>query len=136
MDPREEKKANRLCVWSLVLNLSVFVLGYIVPKIVEILCLKENELLHEGPFSDVFTLLESTGSIQAFLIRLFLESLWLASIVLVIIVRVKYPRNTFGKVLMWIYIVLFVAALIFLLAVLVTCGIMLGELVNSCQSCG
>lgn len=45
----------------------------------------------------------------------------LVAIALVIIVRVKYPDNVFGKVLMWLYIVLFVALVVLLFSTIAAC---------------
>ena len=38
-----------------------------------------------------------------------------------IIVRVKYKNNTFGKVIMWIYIILLALGIIAVIILIVTC---------------
>ena len=45
----------------------------------------------------------------------------LAAYVLMIVARVKCPQNTFGKVLMWVYIALFVMGILTTIVLMVTC---------------
>lgn len=52
----------------------------------------------------------------------------IAAIVLMIVARVKYPKNTFAKVLMWIYIAFFILGVI----TLILAWIFLIEIINSC----
>lgn len=52
----------------------------------------------------------------------------LAGLVLMIIARVKYPKNTFAKVLMWLYIIGIIISTILMIAVFVMCG-------TACISC-
>ena len=52
----------------------------------------------------------------------------LAGLILMIVARVKYPKSTFAKVLMWLYIVLYVMAV---LAVI----LMVYALVIACTNC-
>ena len=64
----------------------------------------------------------------------------IAGIVLVIVVRVKYPANLFGKILMWVYIVLFIMALLVVAVVIIACGIACnslgGDFFQICSDCG
>ena len=46
----------------------------------------------------------------------------LAAIVIMIVVRVKYPKNKFGKVLMWIYIIELILTMLLLLIIIITCA--------------
>ncbi len=52
----------------------------------------------------------------------------IAAIVLMIVARVKYPKNTFAKVLMWIYIAFIILGVI----TLILAWIFLIEMINSC----
>lgn len=52
----------------------------------------------------------------------------LAGIILMIIARVKSPKNTFGKVLMWVYIVLFILKILAAIAVI----FLFGALIAAC----
>lgn len=60
----------------------------------------------------------------------------IAALALMIYVRVKYPNNIFGKVLMWIYIALIVIGIIVLSVVIISCGIAFGACVNGMMECG
>lgn len=60
----------------------------------------------------------------------------IASIVLIVIVRVKYPTNTFGKILMWIYIVQFVVFLIATVVTIIACGIVFDYFFRGLSGCG
>lgn len=60
---------------------------------------------------------------------------FVAGIVLLIIVRVKYPQNTFGKVLMWVYIVFAVLCFLAFFLFLVACSIACNGASSSCFSC-
>lgn len=60
----------------------------------------------------------------------------IASIVLIIVVRVKYPTSTFGKIVMWIYIVQFVVFLILTAVTIIACGIAFGTFLDYLQGCG
>ena len=45
----------------------------------------------------------------------------LAAYVLMIVARVKCPQNTFGKILMWVYIALFVMGIVMSIVLMVAC---------------
>ena len=47
----------------------------------------------------------------------------LAGIVLMIVARVKYPNNTFAKVLMWVYISLIAISIILIVVIVVACTV-------------
>ena len=63
----------------------------------------------------------SAGSTITSLFSLIVSCSYLASWVLMIIVRVKYKNNTFGKVIMWIYIILLALGIIAVIILIVTC---------------
>lgn len=58
----------------------------------------------------------------------------IAALVIMIYVRVKYPKNIFGKVLMWVYIVSFVIYIILMVAFIIACGIACAACTNECQT--
>lgn len=60
----------------------------------------------------------------------------IAALVIIIYVRVKYPKNIFGKVLMWVYIVLFIMYVILMVAFIIACGIACNACVDECEKCG
>lgn len=51
----------------------------------------------------------------------------LAAYVLMIVARVKCPKSTYAKVVMWLYIALFVMGLITLVVMMITCAGILAE---------
>ena len=120
--PEDERKANIFCIASLI---CVF-----LPRVLQFLgYLLFGTLLQQvGRESVLYDRI--SGALSAFGI-LFL----IAGIVLVSYVRVKYPKNIFGKVLMWIYIVLAVLILIAFIVMLVACTLACSYLIETCQGC-
>ena len=120
--PEDERKANIFCIASLI---CVF-----LPRVLQFLgYLLFGTLLQQvGRESVLYDRI--SGALSALGI-LFL----IAGIVLVIYVRVKYPKNIFGKVLMWIYIVLAVLILIAFIVMLVACTLACSYLIETCQGC-
>ena len=121
-DPEDERKANVFCIASLI---CVF-----LPRVLQFLgYLLFGTLLQQvGRESVLYDRI--SGALSALGI-LFL----IAGIVLVIYVRVKYPKNIFGKVLMWIYIVLALLILIAFIVMLVACTLACSYLIETCQGC-
>ncbi len=106
--PELTKKVNNLCIISLICYFGV-------PLIL----------------SAFYTASESTnsvilGAITSFL-SLFSFGSYIAAIVLMIVARVKDPKNTFAKVLMIVYIVLFVIELLALLFFIAACGALVSD---------
>jgi len=97
----ENKKANILCTISLL----CYFIGPILLFLIS-LCLS----FISKSLGSVFNILISAPRI--------------AAIVLMIVARVKYPKNTFAKVLMWIYIGIIIAG--FILGVILIVCIILG----------
>ena len=121
-NPDDERKANVFCIASLI---CVF-----LPRVLQFLgYLLFGTLLQQvGRESVLYDRI--SGALSALGI-VFL----IAGIVLVIYVRVKYPKNIFGKVLMWIYIVLAVLILIAFIVMLVACTLACSYLIETCQGC-
>ena len=91
----ENDKANKLCGISLACLVGPGLLCFLFGALLAIL--PELETLVDLLFG-LLALLDGGGKI--------------ASIVLMIYVRVKYPKNKFGKILMWIYILLIILSLL------------------------
>lgn len=112
ISPEDNKKANKLSLISLALFFGPSILtGVIVPI--------------------VGSITEGSGSVYNMLtgiLSMIDGSAWLASIIIMIIVRVKYPKNVFGKVIMWIYILLIILSVVLFAIVMISCAIM-------CRSC-
>jgi magnesium-transporting ATPase (P-type) len=89
--PKDKKRANILCIISLLLLFGGFIVNYL---------LIENNITKVSPLNGIF---------------------FLGSFILMIFVNVKYPKNKFGKVLKILYIAQAVIALIVFLAVMAWC---------------
>ena len=113
ISPEDNQKANIMCVISLVCH-------FIVPFLGSFLL---------GGMTSSFTETNdvSAGSTITSLFSLIVSCSYLASWVLMIIVRVKYKNNTFGKVIMWIYIILLALGIIAVIILIVTCVNILRE---------
>ena len=107
ISPEDNQKANIMCVISLVCH-------FIVPFLGSFLLGGMTSSFSET--NDV-----SAGSTITSLFSLIVSCSYLASWVLMIIVRVKYKNNTFGKVIMWIYIILLALGIIAVIILIVTC---------------
>ena len=88
---KDKKSANVLCLWSLGCLALIFVLRWL---------------------SSVWNMIAIVNNITyPYYIALFFQKLRpisiIASIVLMIIARKKYPKSKFAKELMWIYIIVF-----------------------------
>lgn len=57
----------------------------------------------------------------------------LAAWIIMIYVRVKYPKNTFGKVLMWFYIFSTVISIVRMIIIMVLCGASFEAFISCCQ---
>lgn len=114
------REANVLCVISLICAIGPILLFFMAGMF-------NIDLSHLGS--------EVASSIENFTVVTEV-AMFIVGIVLMIFVRVKYPGNVFGKVLMWTYIVftiiglvIFVASIIFLY---VMCNMSM-EILDSCN---
>ena len=112
----DDEKANLLCI----ISIGLLVLRPIINGIFNIL------------YSHSSTINDFLLTIRSFLSN----GCGIAALVLLIIVRVNYPNNKFGKILMWIYIVLFIISIVVIFISVVACGIALGSCIESMQGCG
>lgn len=112
----DEKKANSICILSL-LFLVVPIFLRILSLLAMVICISiiDNEFL-----DNTTSIFDSISSVLAS----FSGKSFVASMVLMIVVRTKYPSNTFGKVLMFIFIGI---------GLLLVCGIV--AFVVACNSC-
>ena len=126
----EKKKGNLWSLISLICFVSRFIIGIVIAFIsgVMVELFSESEELSSitTSFSELVYILGSGVSIL----------LAIAALVIIIYVRVKYPKNTFGKVLMWIYIVMFILYIITMAVVIIACGIACSACIDECEKCG
>jgi membrane protease subunit (stomatin/prohibitin family) len=108
--PKDEKHANILCAISLVCMHGVPALLGALMKLV-----------------DAFVYDEDVSMIFSGVMALLVFASWIAAVVLMIYVRVKYRNNVFGKVIMWIYIAETIAAIIATIVLVVACAAFLHE---------
>ena len=99
LTPEEKKKANRLCIISTIL-------GFVIPAIFAALSGYLNYIGMETV--SAYALFPASFSL-------------LAGLVLMIIVRAKYNRSLFGKILMIIYIVVMAIGVIGCAYLLISC---------------
>ena len=106
LENQKDKNVDFLCILSLVI-------GMVLPTLFNFVdgLLKSKKLLAVSNFLNSIIGLFS-----------------IAGLVLMIIIRVKYPKNKFGKILMWIYIVFFVLSFLVLFVTLLACF-------TSCYGC-
>jgi len=107
--------ANVLCTISLCLYFGIPILSVII-YIVTFGLTKNSDVTDSG----VASLFLSGFSLVAWAARI-------AAYVLMIIARVKCPKSTYAKVVMWIYIALFVMGLVALVVMMITCAGILAE---------
>lgn len=123
LSPEDKKQANKLCIISMVLMFAPIVIIFIKDIILGIMYdTGTEEFLYNIAGSYV---LEST-------LTFLLIGCGIAAPVLMILVRVKYPQSVFGKVLMWLYIVLAILAVIFIAVTIISCGLAFASCVRSC----
>ena len=119
VNQEENKKANMLCVISLILKYGVGVIVGIIYGIMGgLTSVSTTSYSTSSSIGVLGTALSGLASISS-----------LAAFVIMIVVRVKYPKNTFGKVLMWIYIAELILAIIGLVIIIASCA----YLIQSCK---
>lgn len=130
----QNKKANTLCICSVLSFFCPYILAGIMFGIM--LMLSRITGISIDNFQNSFIpgtdknigILETIWGI-GYLFTLILCHIGpIVSFILMIVVRVKYPKNVFGKVLMWVYIIGFACFIIFVFTVIAAC-------VSVIQSC-
>ena len=114
--PQERRKANKLCIISLIL-------GVVVPLVIGILLGMAENFGLSANYTDYYSIL--------LISELPISAAMIAGIVLMIVVRVKYSKSKFGLVLMIIYCVYLAVALIFFIIALSSCSDFIGS--SSCS---
>lgn len=115
-----EKEANLLCWISLACLIVPFILSPLGAKIL----LATSDTMVGG----LFSFLNSVFSVVFVLARIL-------GVVLMIYVRIKYPHNIFGIVLMWIYIIVLVLIILFIIFIMVLCNGCVDGMSGCLQEC-
>lgn len=129
--PEDKKKGN---FWSW-MSLACFAGGFVVDAVMAVFMGVLNSITYN--LTSTANAYEVTNAAyEAFIaiggcVSMFLA---IAALVIMIYVRVKYPKNVFGKVLMWVYIVLFALYIITMVAFIIACGMACAACTNECQS--
>ena len=106
--PQERKKANRLCILSLILSVGLPLVIGILLAIAENLGLGANYYLY-------------------MVIEFPLAGAMIAGIALMIVVRIKYSKSKFGLILMIIHCAYLAIAIIFIMFALSSCSDFIGS---------
>ena len=101
---QDKKKANIMCIISLCLTFGLSIVVSLIMWILSLTGMAEDSILTVMSLSVMI-----------------MTPCYIAGIVLMIIVRVRYRRSVFGKVLMFIYIALAVLSLIAMVFVVGAC---------------
>ena len=107
-EQNNNKKANKLCLISLACAVGPWLLWAITDKLQEV-----------AGIGEIFRILcNVVSSLSGFG--------WLAAIVLMIYVRVKYPKNVFGIILMVLYIIAIIVTILFFIFIYIMCSTCVG----------
>ena len=129
--PEDKKKGN---FWSWI-SLACFAGGFVVDALMAVFMGVLNSITYN--LTSTANVSEMTNAASEAFIAIggsVSILLAIAALVIMIYVRVKYPKNIFGKVLMWVYIVLFTMYIIFMAVVIIACGIACAACTEECQS--
>lgn len=119
---QDKKQANILCLISLACELLPAILA----------CISFSALRQ---IFEVNVTSEPTNDILQNILSVVCVILMITGIAILIYVRVKYPWHVFGKVLMWVYIILAVICIILLIVAMVICYATTMACAGSCTSC-
>lgn len=114
--PKKKNKGN----WIFVLSLLCPLISSLILESVDSYVTK-RELVHLISYFEGANIRHSVEPIA--------NIISIIGLILLIIGRVRYPDNKFGKVLMWIYIIIIVIAVLFVLVFAAACGVTI-------ESCG
>ena len=128
--PEDKKKGN---FWSWI-SLACFAGGFVADALIAVFMGVLNSITYNLTSTANVSEMTNAAS-EAFIAIGGCVSILLAiaALVIMIYVRVKYPKNIFGKVLMWVYIVLFAMYIIFMAVVIIACGIACAACTEECQ---
>ncbi len=120
--PVDNHSANLLCTISLILYFGGPITTFMLYLVMAVGYSTTESL---GIFGNVLSLMTLLSSMSG-----------LAAYVLMIIARVKYPKSKYAKVVMWIYIVLFILGIIAFAALAIYCGWYIGNCLDKLGQMG
>jgi hypothetical protein len=127
MNKNDNKIPNILCIFSLAC--------LVLPIIFLIITIILSNYLEGSTDSDA---MYAVSQIFIYVLS-WATSLIPIGIVLMLIARIRYPKNLFGKIMMWVYIVVVAICVICIIAVIVVCGYSVYVLASCCEeleNCG
>lgn len=110
-EQNNNKKANKLCWISLACAVGPWVLWMVIGRLL-VYTEGSEAVTILGTLSNIYSALSGIG--------------WLAAIVLMIYVRVKYPKNVFGIILMVLYIIIIILTILFFIFMYIMCSTCVG----------
>ena len=110
----EDQLAEKLCIASVICYFGSPLVSSILSSITGF-----TSKISSSSTDDLFS------SVAFWPISLILALGPLAGVILMIVARVKSPKNTFGKVLMWVYIALFILKVLAIIALILLFGAMI-----------
>ena len=123
LSPEDKKQADKLCIISMILMFAPMVVIFLKNIVLGLLFDAGKEEFYYNIASSYVL-----GSILTFL----MAGCGIAALVLMILVRVKYPQSVFGKVLMWLYIALAILVVVFIAVTIIACGLAFISCVRNC----
>lgn len=132
----DKKKANLLCIISILLFIVPSLIAIIMAIVIASIDLSSGGNLLSSLYSASLNSpvdLGITSQIMgiSYVVMMGISHFArIASFVMMIVIRVKYPKNTFGKVLMWIWIVGILIVISFVIFAVVSCI----NFISSCPS--
>lgn len=114
----DNKKVNILCWISLACLIVPFIL---TPVLRELVTVADDTVV-----ASVFRFLDSFLGVLSGIGHIL-------GLVIMIYVRIKYPKNVFGKVVMWLYIIAIVLVVLFIILLMVLCNGCMDGMSGCCQ---
>jgi cytochrome bd-type quinol oxidase subunit 2 len=118
-----DKIANKRTLISLILMFT--------PTIISVIALSMYSIYSKS-YNIELDISSTAMEIYACIIVLFK----IASVILIIDTRIRYPKNIASKVVMWVYIVLVIIYVILTILAIVACIVLLNTCIMSLQGCG
>ena len=116
--PQDKAVADKLC-W---ITIALYVLPKVIYLILAFILGGWNAVMEQvGNYRTIDGVLSSVMGMTYIGVSLIMGVSRLAAFVMLVYIRVKYPKNLFGKILMWIAIVIFAMLIISIGFVLITC---------------
>lgn len=132
----DKKKANLLCIISILLFIVPSLIAIIMAIVIASIDLSSggnllSELYSASLNSPVYLGITSQIMGISYVVMMGISHFArIASFVMMIVIRVKYPKNTFGKVLMWIWIIGILIIISLVIFAVVSCI----NFISSCPS--